>query len=155
MSTRSSEMRIARSVACLALVAATGCAATASLRAEDEVIEAAERWRAAYDARDPSRIAAQYAPDATFWGSTMKCIATDPAGVAAYFKDAALRPDARVRFDSHNVRILGDVATDSGAYTFTDTRNGAAIANPSRFTMVFQRRGESWTLVHHHSSRLP
>jgi hypothetical protein len=44
----------------------------------------------------------------------MKSIATTPPAVAEYFKDAAARPNARVRFDSHNVRLLGDTATDSG-----------------------------------------
>src|SRR3982750_2471469 len=73
-----------------------------------EVIAAAEAWGRAYDSRDPARIVAMYAPDATFWGTTMKSIATAPPAVAEYFKDAAARPNARVRFDSHNVRITGD-----------------------------------------------
>lgn len=85
----------------------------------------------------------------------MKSLAADPEAVHAYFKDAAARPNARVRFDSHQVRLLGDVATDSGIYTFTDRRDGAETSTPSRYTMVFQRREGRWVLVHHHSSRLP
>ena len=132
-----------------------GCAGMPSGGTEAEVLAAAQAWGAAYDSRDAGRIAAQYAPDATFWGTTMKSISTTPVAVAEYFKDAAARPNARVRFDSHVVRMLGDVATDSGAYTFLDQRDGAPSTNPARFTLVFQRRDGRWVLVHHHSSRLP
>jgi uncharacterized protein (TIGR02246 family) len=132
-----------------------GCASMPRGGAEAEVVAAAQAWGAAYDSRDPARIAAQYAPDATLWGTTMKSIATAPPAVADYFKDAAARPNARVRFDSHNVRVLGDTATDSGAYTFVDQRDGTQSTNPARFTLVFQRRDGRWVLVHHHSSRLP
>src|SRR5438045_8190809 len=52
-----------------------------------DVIAAAEAWGTAFNSRDPARINAMYAPDTTFWGTTMKSIATTPAGVADYFKD--------------------------------------------------------------------
>jgi len=118
-----------------------------------EVIAAAEAWGRAYDSRDPARIVAMYAPDATFWGTTMKSIATAPPAVAEYFKDAASRPNGRVRFDSHKVLITGDTATDAGSYTFFDPVAGTS--NPARFTLVFARRHGKWVLVHHHSSRVP
>jgi uncharacterized protein (TIGR02246 family) len=148
-------MQTRRSLVLAGLLVLAGCATQPPGAGEGEVIAAAEAWKAAYDSRDPARIAGMYAKDATFWGTTMKVIATDPAAVFTYFKDAGARPNGRVRFDSHNVRVLGDVATDSGAYTFTDQRDGAAVVNPSRFTMVFQRRDGKWVLVHHHSSRVP
>lgn len=133
----------------------SGCAGMQSGGTEAEVVAAAQAWGAAYDSRDAARITAQYAPDATFWGTTMKSIAITQPAVSEYFKDVAARPNARVRFDSHTVRMLGDVATDSGAYTFLDQRDGAPSTNPARFTLVFQRRDGRWVLVHHHSSRLP
>jgi len=148
-------MHTRRSLVLAATLVLAGCATQAPTGGEGDVIAAAEAWKAAYDSRDPARIAGTYAKDATFWGTTMKGVATDPAAVFAYFKDAGSRPNARVRFDSHNVRVLGDVATDSGGYTFTDQRDGAAVSNPSRYTMVFQRREGKWVLVHHHSSRMP
>jgi uncharacterized protein (TIGR02246 family) len=148
-------MQTRRSLVLAGMLVLAGCATQAPSAGEGDVIAAAEAWGAAYGSRDPARIAGMYAKDATFWGTTMKGIATDPPAVFTYFKDAAARPNARVRFDSHNVRVLGDVATDSGAYTFLDQRDGAAVANASRFTMVFQRREGKWVLVHHHSSRLP
>lgn len=136
-----------------------GCAtigpASVSATAEKEVLAATDSWRAAYDSRDAARINATYGRGAVFWGTTMKSIATSPEAIAEYFKDVASRPNARVVFTEQNVRVLGDVAFNSGAYTFKDNRDGKEIINPSRFSMVFERRGGAWVLLHHHSSRMP
>lgn len=120
-----------------------------------EVAAATAAWRIAYDSREPARIAAQYAPDAVFWGTTAKTVAATPAAVADYFKDAASRPNARVTFGEQHVRAYGDVATNTGYYTFTDIREGKATSLPARFSLVFQRQGGKWLIVQHHSSRLP
>ena len=142
----------------LSLVIA-GCAAVGPTNglnvAEREIIATTDSWRAAYDSRDPTRIAAMYGKGAVFWGTTMKSIASSPEAIADYFKGAANRPNARVVFTEQHVRVYGDVAFNAGAYTFKDSRDGKEIANPSRFSMVFQRQGDVWVLVHHHSSRVP
>ena len=136
-----------------------GCATTGSGGSADaaqkEVLAATDLWRSAYDSRDPARITAQYARGSVFWGTTMKSVATSPEAIAEYFKNAAGRPSARVVFTEQHVRVYGDIAFNSGAYTFKDSRDGKEISNPSRFSMVFQRQAGTWVLVHHHSSRIP
>lgn len=136
-----------------------GCATTGPASvpdgAEKEVLAATDAWRAAYDSRDPARVTSFYGRGAVFWGTTMKLIAASPESIAEYFKDVAGRPNARVVFTEQHVRVFGDVAFNSGAYTFRDNRDGKEIMNPSRFSMVFQRQGGAWVLVHHHSSRVP
>jgi uncharacterized protein (TIGR02246 family) len=122
---------------------------------EKQVTRATAAWAAAYNSRDPGRIAAMYEPDAVLWGTSAKTIAPTPAAVTEYFKDADKRPDAYVVIGEHHVRVYGDVAFSSGYYTFNDTRDGKPVVSPSRFTMVFQRRNGEWRLVHHHSSRVP
>ena len=135
------------------------CATTAPAdppdKATKEILAATDAWRAAYDSRDAARITAMYGKGAVFWGTTMKAVATSPQSIADYFKDAASRPFARVVFTDQHVRVYGDVGFNSGAYTFTDKRDGKDVINPSRYTMVFQRQAETWVLVHHHSSRVP
>jgi uncharacterized protein (TIGR02246 family) len=148
-----------RSIAFLAVFALAGCASTGAVappdKANAEVLAATDAWRAAYDSRDPARISAMYGSGAVFWGTTMKTIATSPEAIAAYFKDAAARPNARVVFTEQHVRVYGDTAFNSGAYTFKDVRDGQEVSNPSRYSMVFRREGGNWVLVHHHSSRVP
>jgi uncharacterized protein (TIGR02246 family) len=115
-----------------------------------------QAWVEAFNSRDPMRIVALYAPDAVFWGTTAKTIATTPESVWAYFKDAGQRPWTRVTIDAQYERVYNDTAIVSGAYTFSDVRDGvAANVRPARFTFVFRRDGSRWLIVDHHSSRVP
>jgi uncharacterized protein (TIGR02246 family) len=125
-------------------------AATASVDA------ATAAWVTTFNTRDPKRIVALYAPDAAFWGTTAQALASTPEAVWTYFKDAGQRPNTRVRVDSHVARVYGDIAIDSGAYTFFDLVDGAETnVRPARFTFVYRRVGGRWLIVDHHSSRVP
>ncbi len=121
----------------------------------DQVAAATAAWRAAYDSRDPTRITAMYDSDAVLWGTTSKTVAPNPAAIAEYFKDAGKRPNARVTFGETHLRVYGDVAVNTGYYTFSDVRDGKDISVPARFTMVFRNRDGKWLIVAHHSSRVP
>ena len=143
------------------LIFALGACSTAPRHSTQDATEraAVERathaWAEAYNTRDPARIVAYYEPDAVFWGTSMKVIATTRDGIAEYFKDAAKRPDARAKIGEQHVRVYGDTAFSSGYNTFTDVRDGKPTVNAARFTMIFHKRDGAWRLVHHHSSRLP
>ncbi len=144
----------------LFLVALHGACATSSSGKSSatlqlEVVEATQAWQAAFNSRDPARITAMYAPDAVFWGTTMKSIATHPAAVAEYFQDAGSRPSTRVVFEEQHIRVYGDMAINSGTYTFKDVRDGQATSNLSRYTLVFRKQQGNWLIVNHHSSRMP
>ena len=78
-------MRISLFALPLALVSA--CSTPPSVSPEGstrQVAAATDDWRAAYDSRDPKRIAMQYAADAALWGTNLKAIAVTPAAVAEY-----------------------------------------------------------------------
>jgi uncharacterized protein (TIGR02246 family) len=146
----------------LALVGLAGWLAFAPLSAQaqpvtvEAVVAATKAWADAFNTRDPKRIVALYAPDAAFWGTTAKTIATTPDAVWAYFKDAGLRPDTRVAIDEQHPRVYGTIAINSGAYTFSDVKDGVATnVRKARFTFAFRRDGDRWLIVDHHSSRLP
>ena len=142
----------------LLLIVLSACSTTIPTPSEpsmQQVTAATDEWRAAYDSRDPKRIAALYAPDAVLWGTNLKAIATTPAAVAEYFKDAPARPDARVVFGQQNVRVYGDLALNSGTYAFNGVRDGKPVSSPARFSIAFRRQEGKWLIVDHHSSRLP
>jgi hypothetical protein len=131
-------------------------AASAPSVAGQTPIAAVHAWGEAFNSRDPKRIVARYAPAAVLWGTTAKAIATTPAQIWDYFKDAGQRPAIRVTIDSTFPRVIGDVAIVSGAYTFADVKDGATTnVRPARYTLVFQRVGGAWLIVEHHSSRVP
>ena len=145
-------------VALSALAVLGACAAptrTDEASRRDEIDAATAAWRAAYDSRDAGSITAQYAPDAVLWGTTAKTVAATPAAIADYFKDASGRPSARVAFGEQHIRVYGDIAANTGYYTFSDVRDGKESSLPARFSFVFRRSGDKWLIVEHHSSRLP
>jgi uncharacterized protein (TIGR02246 family) len=136
---------------------ASGCATNSGggAGASEQVAAATLAWRAAYDSRDPSRITALYDSDAVLWGTGAKRVAPDPAAIAEYFKNAAARPNARVSFGEQNIRLYGDVAVNTGYYTFSDVRDGQTTQRPARYTLVFRNREGRWLIVGHHSSLVP
>ena len=145
-------------VVALSVVLLSACATGTSVRGtdgKDQVAAATAAWRAAYDSRDPVRIAAMYESDAVLWGTTAKTVAANSAAVAEYFKDAGKRPNARVAFGEQHIRVYGDVGVNAGYYTFSDVRDGQTVSVPARFTMVFRNRDGKWLVVAHHSSRVP
>jgi uncharacterized protein (TIGR02246 family) len=147
-------------VASLIVLVLAACGTAGETRSDSvarnrEIVEATAVWVAAYNSRDPSRIAALYDHEAVFWGTTSATIRATPATIADYFKDAAKRPDARVTVTDQFVRVVGEMAVNTGSYTFTDVRESKNVSNPSRFTFVFQYRDGRWHIASHHSSRVP
>ena len=145
-------------LAVLLLAMVSACSTTPGVspaNSMQQIAAVTDDWRAAYDSRDPKRIAALYASDAALWGTNLKAIAVTPAAVAEYFKDAPARPDARVVFTEQNVRVYGDLALNSGTYTFNGVRDGKPTTSPARFSFAFRKLDGKWLIVDHHSSRLP
>jgi hypothetical protein len=147
-------------LAALACTVLTACAVPANREVDSpyvrqQILDATAAWANAYNSRDPARIAAQYAPNAVFWGTTAKTIANTPQAIAEYFKSAPQNPQARVTFGPENIHMWGDLATNSGYYTFNDVRDGKPVQVPARYTMVFRHDGVRWQIVEHHSSRIP
>ena len=66
--------------------------------------------------------------------------------------DIFYRKVQRVEIDESNVRAFGEIAINSGLYTFTFNDKSVVRA---RFTFVYRRRFENWMIVEHHSSAMP
>jgi len=123
---------------------------------EAAALSVIDEWITAFDARDAARVAALYAPDAVFWGTASTTLRTSPNEVLAYFTESTTkRPRLRMRLGERHVRMLGDAASVSGYYTAIDPQEGGDVATPLRFTFVLAKRGDAWTIVSHHSSRMP
>jgi uncharacterized protein (TIGR02246 family) len=154
-------MNLRTAAAGLLALTMTGCMTPRGIQADgayvrQQILDATAAWGAAYDSRDPKRITALYAPDAVLWGTTSKSIASTPQKIDEYFRDAPKSPASRVQFGPQDVRIYGDVAINSGYYTFKTMQGGKAVDVPARYTLVFRHAGGSqWNIIQHHSSRVP
>lgn len=124
--------------------------------ANEEVATATAQWAAAFNSRDPERITSLYAPDAAFWGTTARNLSVTPAAIAEYFRDVPQRPNARVNLGEQHIRVYGDIAVNTGYYTFSGPGRGGNTADrPARYTFVYANRNGKWWIIEHHSSFMP
>lgn len=105
-------------------------------------------WAKAFAARDLDGLAALYAPDALFFGSTPELF-RGHAGVRAYF--AGLSPDVSLEaFEEPELaRVAPGVFATAGFWRF---RFGD---EPRRYrlTWVIAARDGGWVIVQHHAAR--
>lgn len=111
-------------------------------------------WVEAFNSGDAARIASLYDPQAVLIGTAAKQPATGTAAITAYFSQVAGNA-ARVAQGEHILRTYGDVAVDSGLYSFFFVREGKAALVPARYTFVYRKHDGKWLIVEHHSSRVP
>ena len=145
------EMRKFIGLLLMTLVASCATQMDSGGVAKDQVAAATAAWAVGFDSKDPTRIAALYSADAVVWGTGAKTIATTPAAVLAYFTEQAKYPNLRVVFGDQHIRIFGDMAVNTGNYTFTFPKGEL----PARYTFVFKYGDGRWLIVEHHSSRVP
>ena len=130
--------------------------AFASLDALHEVGAATEQWAHTFNSGDPTAIASLYLDDAVLWGTVAAELLTGQAAIQAYFARACV-PGAlpRVLIEQQHVRVIGEVAVNSGAYLFHLIEQGHERPLPARFSMVWRKTPLGWRLADHHSSARP
>ncbi len=150
--------RLIHALCCLLLLCAATVRAADEGTAEEkaELAAATQAWVDAFNARDAGRIAALYAPEAVFWGTVSKTIRITPAAVLDYFQaSVANGPHLRIAVVDQYPRVYGAIGINTGAYTSRESRNGEEIVKASRFTFVYRKQDGRWTIIEHHSSRIP
>jgi ketosteroid isomerase-like protein len=106
------------------------------------------RWACAFAVRDLDGLAALYAPDALFFGSTPELF-RGHAGVKAYF--AGLSPDVVLEAfeEPELVRVAPGAFATAGFWRFTF----GAEPRRYRLTWVIAAREEGWRIVQNHAAR--
>lgn len=122
--------------------------------ADDAVAAALAKWTDAFAKADGDAIAALYAKDALFFGSTPP-LYKGVDGVKAYFQPIfkSLPPNAptKVEFSDLSVSPVGDDVINLAA-TASFTINNAPTPRVYRLTQVFVREGGAWKILSHHVS---
>jgi uncharacterized protein (TIGR02246 family) len=142
------------------LIALAGCNGHRHHHDDDEVdtaaiaqqIRASEaRWNAAYAARDPSKLAAQYAPDAALANPGAALVSGGDAirnAVTGYAADKNLK----VEFASDRVQVAGsgDLAYSRGHFTMqsTDPATAKPRSDSGSYLTVWQKQPDGqWKAV--------
>jgi hypothetical protein len=101
-------------------------------------------------------VVALYDPEAVLWGTRSATLRDTPETVRDYFKILQTAPPSyKVVLGEQRIRIYGDMAINTGTYTFSEERDGKTVTRPARFSFVYRNRDGHWLIVDHHSSAVP
>ena len=122
----------------------------------EEAERVVAQFKAAFDAADVEGVVRLFATDATFLGTVSPKFITDTADVATYFQALRQNTPRSFTIDQSATMVLSDDAVlIAGLDTFSQTKDGAVVQTPARFTFVIARRNEGWRILHFHSSMRP
>ena len=121
-----------------------------------EIAKATEAWIAAMSSHDAQRVLALYDPEAVLWGTRSPTLRDNPVTVREYFNILRTVPSSyKAVLGEQRIRVYGDIAINTGTYTFLEVRDGKEIVRPARFSFVYRNRDGRWLIVDHHSSASP
>ncbi|HZP86815.1 MAG TPA: SgcJ/EcaC family oxidoreductase [Burkholderiales bacterium] len=138
-------------------IALTACQSMPSQdTAKQQIAAVTQDWAAGMSAHDIDRVVALYDADAVLWGTRSPTIRANPQKVREYFGVLKTVPaDYKAVINDQHIRVYGDIAVNSGSYTFSETRNGKPLVRPARFSMVYRYHDGQWRIIDHHSSAVP
>jgi len=110
-----------------------------------------EEWNAALQTGDPKEVAKLYEYNAILLPTVSNKVRHNHEEIEDYFVNF-LAKGPKGQIDEANIRTFGDVAINSGVYTFTFADGQSVTA---RYTYVYRWNGQDWKIVEHHSSQLP
>jgi uncharacterized protein (TIGR02246 family) len=120
-----------------------------------EVAALFDKWNAALQTGDAEKVADLYAANAVLLPTVSNKPRINRELRVDYFKQfLQLKPFGTI--DQANIRFLNNTtAINSGIYTFQLTKDGKKSSVQARYSFVYQKRGENWLIVEHHSSAMP
>ena len=125
-------------------------------KARGEVAAATQASLNAMSSHDAQRVVALYDSEAVLWGTRSPTLRDTPATVRDYFNILrTVPPSYKAVLGEQRIRIYGDIAINTGTYTFSEVRDGKEIVRPARYSFVYINRGGRWLIVDHHSSAVP
>src|SRR5947199_10345222 len=122
---------------------------------KEDVSAATQAWADAVNGKDVERILAVYDAEAVLWGTVSPTLRDSPAAIREYFTPGATRPNSKVALREQRVRVYGNIAINTGYYTFSDIRDRQPVTTPARFSFGYRQRDGRWLILDHHSSRVP
>jgi hypothetical protein len=121
---------------------------------ESEVRALLDEWVARVGRRDAAGVAALYHPTAQFWGTLAAHVRDEPIEVLDYFQRFLDRHSIEASIGNLRLREHGDLVLAAGHYIFNwqDKPDADVIKARTRFTFVFGKLGDEWSILQHHSS---
>ena len=95
---------------------------------KEDVSAATQAWIDGMNSHNAERVVALYDAEAVLWGTRSSTLRDTPATVRDYFKILqTVPPSYKVVLAEQRVRIYGDIAINTGTYTFSEDRDGLCM----------------------------
>ena len=118
---------------------------------DSHIVALFEEWNTALQTGEPRNVTALYESNAILLPTISNQVRHNHEEIEDYFIHFLAKGPKGVINES-NIRTFGNVAINSGIYTFTFSDGDSVQA---RFTYVYRWNGQRWLIVEHHSSALP
>ena len=116
-----------------------------------EITSLFDEWNNALQTGEPKKVVALYESNAILLPTVSNQVRHNHEEIEDYFVHF-LAKGPKGEINEANVRIFGQLAINSGVYTFT-FKDGSTVQ--ARYTFVYRWNGERWMIVEHHSSQMP
>ncbi|MCG7488441.1 SgcJ/EcaC family oxidoreductase [Vibrio sp. Of14-4] len=116
-----------------------------------EILDLFQRWNDALQTGDPKLVSILYTQDAILLPTISNVVRHNHQEIEDYF-DIFLQRKPVGTIDEYNIRIIGNIAINSGIYSFSFMDTSVVQA---RFTFVYRWYGNQWLIIEHHSSSMP
>ncbi len=118
---------------------------------DSHIVALFEEWNTALQTGEPRNVTALYESNAILLPTISNQVRHNHEEIEDYFIHFLAKGPKGVINES-NIRTFGNIAINSGIYTFTFSDGNSVQA---RFTYVYRWNGQRWLIVEHHSSALP
>lgn len=119
---------------------------------EQDIAALFDRWNKSLQTGDPKKVVSNYAERSVLLPTLSNKPRVTAAEKADYFQYfLANGPSGKIDWRSIDMRC--NAAVDSGLYTFTFSKTGAAVQ--ARYTYTYAWDGSQWLITSHHSSAMP
>lgn len=122
---------------------------------EKEIHQVFTNWLKAVSSGKPELVEKLYAQDAVLLPTLSPKVHNTPELRKEYFSHFATKPNLKGKINEEHIRVYGDIAVNSGLYTFSFTKDGATVEVPARYSFVYHKTPKGWMIIDHHSSKLP
>ncbi len=117
-----------------------------------EIAALFERWNNSLKSGDPKKVVANYAEQSILLPTVSNKPRLSQSAKEKYFR-AFLKNKPTSTIDLSFIELGGNIATDSGVYTFTYNTTGRIIR--ARYSFIYRWSGTEWLIACHHSSAMP
>jgi uncharacterized protein (TIGR02246 family) len=133
----------------------TAFGAQAAAPTQEEIAGLFTQWNAALATGDSAKVTALYADNGVLLPTVSNQVRDNHAEIKNYF-DRFLKMKPQGKIDEQHIAILDDnTAVNSGIYTFTLHKDGRVKNVQARYTYVYEKIGDAWKIMVHHSSVMP